>query len=59
MNTQKNLFPMPQPSDFDNVEDYKKAMKEYQSVIDAAKKQQGMRFDVSKMQSIKNKKFMA
>ena len=29
---------MPQPSDFDNVEDYKKAMKEYQSVIDAAKK---------------------
>jgi len=49
---------LPQPDNFDNVQDYKKAMEQYKLMLDAAKEQKGMRFDVSKMESIKNKKFM-
>jgi len=43
---------MPQPNDFDNVQDYKKAMEEYRRMM----KTQGM--DAAKMQSTKNSKFM-
>ena len=52
MNTLENMFPMPQPNDFNNVQDYKKAMEEYRRMM----KTQGM--DAAKMQSNNNKKFM-
>jgi hypothetical protein len=47
-----NILSMPQPFDFDNVQDYKKAMEEYRRMM----KTQGM--DAAKMQSTKNSKFM-
>ena len=43
---------MPQPNDFDNVQDYKKAMEQYRRMMET----QGM--DAAKMQSTKNSKFM-
>ena len=43
---------MPQPNDFDNVQDYKKAMEQYRRMMET----QGM--DEAKMQSTKNSKFM-
>ena len=46
---------MPQPNDFDNVQDYKKAMEQYRRMI---KNEMGQDIDLAKMQSTKNSKFM-
>jgi len=46
---------MPQPNDFDNVQDYKKAMEQYRRMIKA---EMGQDIDLAKMQSTKNSKFM-